>query len=359
MTNKRYLPPGALIPFLDALPETVVKSVIGQSVNDLPIHLLSIGKGVTKILIWSQMHGNESTTTRALLDFIPWFLNSSQKSLQEAFALSIILQLNPDGAETYTRLNANNVDLNRDAINLSQPESKALNNLYHTIKPDYCLNLHGQRTIFSAGKKGETASLSFLAPSANIERTVTPPRKKAMQLVVALKKTLEKVLPNQIGRYDDSFNPNCVGDKFTQLGSPTILFEAGHVSGDYQREITRKHLLTCLKTFLKTLITNDCNHSIEEYFNIPENAKDFIDLIISGVTVIHNGKNYFEQELAIQYQEKLKGDNVIFIPVMVAFASKIPLKSHKKIKLSKGLIDSPLHFNKRKMIKISNLTSLI
>ena len=124
MTTKRYLPPSALHPFLDSLPDTVSKRNLGKSVNALPIQLLTVGEGSCKILMWSQMHGNESTTTRALLDFIPWFLSTSQKQHQNTFTLSIILQLNPDGANAYTRLNAAGVDLNRDAINLTQPESQ-------------------------------------------------------------------------------------------------------------------------------------------------------------------------------------------------------------------------------------------
>jgi murein tripeptide amidase MpaA len=37
--------------------------------------------------------------------------------------------LNPDGAKTYTRENANKVDLNRDSQDLTQPESKILRKL--------------------------------------------------------------------------------------------------------------------------------------------------------------------------------------------------------------------------------------
>ncbi len=163
MTTKRYLPPSALYSFFEGLPETVSRKVIGRSVNDLPISLLTLGKGKVKILMWSQMHGNESTTTRALLDFIPWFVDTPQKHLQEAFTLCVILQLNPDGAQAYTRLNANGIDLNRDAVDLTQPESKVLHDLYTLEKPDYCLNLHGQRTLFAAGKMGGNGKHFFFS----------------------------------------------------------------------------------------------------------------------------------------------------------------------------------------------------
>jgi hypothetical protein len=54
----------------------------------------------------------------------------------------------------YTRLNANEVDLNRDSQNLTQPESKVLREIFDLFQPHYCFNLHDQRTIFgvSTGK---------------------------------------------------------------------------------------------------------------------------------------------------------------------------------------------------------------
>lgn len=43
--------------------------VVGSSVLGKPIYRIQIGAGPTKILMWSQMHGNESTTTKAVFDF--------------------------------------------------------------------------------------------------------------------------------------------------------------------------------------------------------------------------------------------------------------------------------------------------
>ena len=61
--------------------------------------------------------------------------------------------LNPDGADAYTRVNANLVDLNRDAQNLSQPESKILRNAFNKIKPDFIL--HYASEIFDTYKKSQ------------------------------------------------------------------------------------------------------------------------------------------------------------------------------------------------------------
>src|SRR5690606_18803559 len=98
------------------------------------------GDGPIKILMWSQMHGNESTTTKAVLDLINFLLEGSEmsNSILERCTIKIIPILNPDGALAYTRVNANGIDLNRDAQNLSQPESKVLRAVFEDFGPDYC-----------------------------------------------------------------------------------------------------------------------------------------------------------------------------------------------------------------------------
>jgi hypothetical protein len=222
--------------------------IIGKSVLFKPIYKLQFGTGKTKILIWSQMHGNESTTTKGLFDYIK-FLHSNtieSKRILSAFTFCILPMLNPDGAQMYIRENANAVDLNRDAQNLSQPESRVLRKIFEEFQPNYCYNLHDQRTIFGAGNSGKPATVSFLAPAYNESRDINDVRLNAINIIVAMNDVLQNYIPNQIGRFDDSFNNNCVGDTFQLLKVPTILFEAGHFPNDYEREETRKYIFIAL-----------------------------------------------------------------------------------------------------------------
>ena len=95
-------------------------SQIGTSEENRHIMQLKIGSGSKKILLWSQMHGNESTGTRALFDLFNCILNSSEATFSkilEECTLVFIPMLNPDGSQAYTSVNANNVDLNREAVN--------------------------------------------------------------------------------------------------------------------------------------------------------------------------------------------------------------------------------------------------
>ena len=163
----RYISLKDITPLIDKLPSNFITEIIGRSVLDQKIYSITIGNGPKKILMWSQMHGNESTTTKAIFDLLNSFKNNYFDDILKCCTIKIIPMLNPDGAKAYTRLNANNVDLNRDAQDLSQPESKVLLDCYNAFKPDFCFNLHGQRTIFSAGKTNNLATLSFLSPAVN------------------------------------------------------------------------------------------------------------------------------------------------------------------------------------------------
>jgi len=165
----RYVSNSSLKLVLDEFKKEFKVNILGQSVQGRPIYRVKLGTGKIKILAWSQMHGNEATTTKAVFDLFNTLKLGKDKlaikSILTNCTLHIIPILNPDGAEVYTRVNANNIDLNRDLQNLSQPESRILKDEFDQFKPDYCLNLHDQRTIFSAGNHSKSAILSFLTPS--------------------------------------------------------------------------------------------------------------------------------------------------------------------------------------------------
>ncbi|WP_431134318.1 M14 family metallopeptidase [Psychroserpens mesophilus] len=298
---------------------------IGVSVANENIYSITIGSGSKKILMWSQMHGNESTTTKALFDMLNVLLAPEliSKSILETCTLKIIPILNPDGAKAYTRLNSNNIDLNRDAQDLSQPESKVLKAVFDSYRPDYCFNLHGQRTIFSAGNTNNPATVSFLAPAQDQNCTITSNRKIAMEIISVMNTYLEGEIPNQIGIYDDAFNINCVGDTFQKRGVPTVLFEAGHFANDYQREITREFIFRSLLVAINYMSRNQINgNQYHGYFKIPENQKLFYDIII---------RNTSHMDIGIQYVETLKNNTVYFQPKITTISDLSAFYAHREI----------------------------
>lgn len=266
--------------------------------------------------MWSQMHGNEATTTKALLDLINELGKGGARAsaLEASVTLRIIPQLNPDGAQAYTRVNANGKDLNRDAKERTQPESRILREQYEGFAPHFCFNLHDQRTIYNVGETATPATLSFLAPSMDAGRSVPPQRQEAMQLIAAMAADLKPALPGGIGRYDDGFNPNCVGDQFQMAGTPTLLFEAGHYPGDYQREETRYYVYAALVSALYHISQGTHRKvPVESYAAIPENGKLMVDLLVKHAEAC-NPALARGTSLAIQYREALQAGRIAFIP---------------------------------------------
>jgi hypothetical protein len=304
---------------------------IGKSTLGSSIEMISVGHGKIKILAWSQMHGNESTTTKAVLDL----LNSFRKFYNEDYISTIlnkiefriIPMLNPDGAKAYTRVNANEVDLNRDAYNMLEVESRILRQAYEKFKPHYCLNLHDQRTIFSAGTKPLPATISFLTPAKDEARSVTAEREASMKVIVAMNQRLQQLIPGMVGRYSDAYNINCTGDTFQTLGVPTILFEAGHYYKDYRREKVRELMVFALITALETISTGDAEtFDYSDYFTIPENEKLFFDVILRKARVAGN-----LVDVAIQFREELNENKIEFIPYIEKISPSLTYYGHEEI----------------------------
>ncbi|MFC2128042.1 M14 family zinc carboxypeptidase, partial [Bacteroidota bacterium] len=215
-------------PLIEKLNEELFqKNIEGVSENNTDIYKLKIGTGPKKILIWSQMHGNESTGTKAMFDLFRFFENpeqllKEQKEILENCSIVFLPILNPDGSDVFTRVNANGVDLNRDAVNLEAKESKLLRAVLDDFNPEFCFNLHDQRTIFNVEGTKNPATISFLAPSEDLERTLTDGRKETMSVIVSMNALLSKMIPEHIGRYTDEFYPTATGDNFQKLGHNTI-----------------------------------------------------------------------------------------------------------------------------------------
>lgn len=328
----RYITNESIEVFCNQLTDNFHIKIEGFSIENKPIYCVRFGEGKIKILMWSQMHGNESTTTKAVLDFLN-FLNTSSDEIIEQwksfFQIIIIPILNPDGASYYTRVNANKVDLNRDSIELTQPESKLLRRMIDEIQPNFAFNLHDQRSIFGVGATGKSAAISFLSPSSDEERSITKSRRIAMQLIAGINNVLQDIIPGHVGRFDDSFNINCIGDYLQSRNIPVILVEAGQLGLDYNRENTRELVCISLLRAIDLLFNKQLSlYNKAEYLAIIENKKCFYDILWENVKW-RDTDEYFI--VKIQYQEVLEDKNVKFIPIVVENDNKEHKFAHNTI----------------------------
>lgn len=328
----RYISPNTLEIFLQQNLSDYI-SVIGRSTLGKPIYMASFGSGDIKVLAWSQMHGNESNATHAMLDLLESFqeYKSAEADLWSKIQLDFIFMLNPDGSELWTRRNVLNIDLNRDYNRMSSVEFPLLREIAEKGNYHYGLNLHEQRTLFSTD--GEyPATLSFLAPAEDVERAVTETRKKAMAVIAKISNQLEKEIPHQLARYNDEFYPNSTGDNFTKMGLPTILYEGGHYPEDYLRKGTRKYYTIALYEGLKAIAElNGSTEGWENYFDLPENKEDHFDVIYRNVSLGSSYKGTVD--IAVQYKEQiLEGyEEITFLPMVVEVGDCGKKKGWKEI----------------------------
>ena len=280
-------------------PDTFKITEIGKSFEDREIFMLKIGNGKTKIMLWSQMHGNEATATSALFDVFNFFENSENfkekiRKILNSCTLYFIPMLNPDGAERFQRRNAQDIDINRDALRLETPEGYLLMRLRDEIKPEFGFNLHDQDIWYSAGDTKFPATLSFLAPAFDKEKTINESRKKSMQLIAEMNETLQNFIPCQIGRYFDDFMPTAFGDNIQKKGTSTILIESGGFYRDTERQFVRKLNFVAILSALHSISTNSYQKKeISDYENIPFNKKNkLFDYILRNVVTEKNGKTY-------------------------------------------------------------------
>lgn len=314
----RYLPPqivGKLIP-----EKTYAFEIIGKSFENRPIYKLSVGKGPIKLLFVGQVHGNESTATRAMFDI--WKLihleENRFENLLEKTEISFIPQLNPDGAYNFTRRNAANIDINRDFIAEQTPEMKAFKENIEHESYDYIFTLHDQRTIFHPKDSQKPATLSFLAPVTGPNTHEIPlQRLKAIQLISCMVQTLESHIPGQMARFSDEYYPKAIGDNLQKMGYPTILIECGHFPGDYNRNQTRKFTSFAILGALDAIMNQKhLENNASVYQNLPENSQKNLDIIYRQVK-IQNDQNFSIVDLGIQYEEVLEN------PQEISFRAKI------------------------------------
>jgi hypothetical protein len=261
---------------------------LGKSIENRSIHLFTLGNGPKKVLLWSQMHGNESTATLALLDLLNFFSGKERlaQSVLNELTIYIIPMLNPDGAEYFRRHNAAGIDLNRDALRLAMPESKILKRIRDELEPDWGFNLHDQNRYYSAGvNTGKTASISFLAPPFDYEKTINEKRGEAMKMIALLNNKLQSIIPGKIGRYQDDFEPRAFGDNIQKWGTRTILVETGAHKDDIEKQYLRKlNFVLLMEAFEHIAHGSFDSLSIEDYFSIPFNESNaFLDLIVRNV----------------------------------------------------------------------------
>lgn len=285
------------------LPASFKTSIAGYSAEHRSLNLITWGDGPVKVFLWSQMHGDEATGTMALFDLINFLsleiYTEQIELLRKRCSLYIMPMVNPDGAERFTRRNAQQIDINRDFVKVVAPETQVLKKIHAAMKPDFGFNLHDQNTLWSVCGTNKPATLSYLAPAYDQQLSTNSIRKNAMLVIAEMFKVLNPLLPGQIGLFDDEYEERAFGDNFQMAGTSTILIEAGGFRNDEEKQEIRKYYFLSILAGLAAIATAEYQEfSLKDYINIPKNDKKIFHILIHGIILegisVSIGLNYEE-----------------------------------------------------------------
>ena len=272
---------------------------LGESIEGRSISSMIWGEGKTKVMLWSQMHGNESTATMALFDLFNFLegkndgFDDLRTLLKSELNLKFIPMINPDGADAFKRRNSLDIDLNRDAISQISPEAVILKSARDTFEPEFGFNLHDQQVYYNVVNTPKQATISLLAPAYNYETEINEVRGRAMKTIAGMNELLQQIIPGGVGKYDDAFEPRAFGDNIQKWGTSTILIESGGYPNDPEKQVIRKINFMIILNALHQIATKGYEqYTTEQYFSIPDNDLMLVDLKINEMLVEVNGKKY-------------------------------------------------------------------
>ena len=210
------------------------KSVRGRTLWMVTLHdpsppALGAGEPPKRIFYLCRQHGHEPASTEGALAFINELVTADADTPTAEYLKSmtvyVVPMANPDGSEAFLRHNAHNVDLNRDWIKRTQPETRALYAEISKLHPDLMTDQHelypnDTRPDFTeVAAIGSGASPGVIATCLDAQAVISG----AMQA---------EGFPNARQTITDT-HPARLAHRYNSivLDIPTILFETNRLSG--------------------------------------------------------------------------------------------------------------------------------
>jgi hypothetical protein len=285
---------------------------VGRSMQGRELRTVTFGTGPVKVLLWSQMHGDEATATMALADIFAYLAAPGDDPLRTRLGreLTVVFlpMLNPDGAELFQRQNAVGVDINRDARRLATVEARTLKAVRDRLEPQFGFNLHDQNARTRVGRNGEQAAIALLAPAADQARSYGPVRSRARLVAAFLARDFGQAIPGRTAKYDDTFEPRAFGDLMQAWGTSTVLIESGALPDDPQKQRLRTLNAAAILGALDAIATGAYRReNIRDYESLPFNAGGASDVLVRGGTIVIPGFATVQADVSINFDDSVAG----------------------------------------------------
>jgi predicted deacylase len=201
---------------------------IGYSSKGRAISAYYFGNGPSTVLYTGAIHGNEISTKYLMEKWIDE-LEANARTIPAGKSVVVVPQVNPDGVGSGARVNARNVDLNRNfatsdwqkditTVNnkpfpggggesaMSEPEAQALSSLAQRLRPSLVLSYHSIGGIVAANQAGSSNALAGIYSQLSGYRNTTGQTGETFEYSIS-------------GTADDWYAE--------KLGVPSILIELG------------------------------------------------------------------------------------------------------------------------------------
>ncbi len=202
---------------------------LGRSVQGRDIWMVTVQGGPKKIFYLCRQHGHEPASTEGALAFLDQLAHAAPGSplavdLQQT-TVYVVPMANPDGAEAYLRHNAHDVDLNRDWLRQTQPETRAWVRAIKAIQPDLMADQHELYPDDTRPDFTETAGAGSGAAPGVIAACLDDQR-------VIQGAMLAEGFPTVAHHINDT-HPARLLHRYgcVVLGIPTVLFETNRLAG--------------------------------------------------------------------------------------------------------------------------------
>lgn len=281
---------------------------IGKSLQGRSIRAVTFGRGKTKVLLWSQMHGDESTATMALADIFSYLAapggDPLRERLKEGLTVVFVPMLNPDGAQLFQRRNAAAIDINRDARRLSTPEARALKAERDRVQPDFGFNLHDQNARTRVGPDGKQAAIALEVPAYSEDGSYNEVRTRARLVAATLADMFQSQIPGRVAKYDETFNPRAFGDNMQKWGVSTVLIESGALPDDPEKQKLRTLNAAAILGTLDAIATGRYTRADPaSYDSLESNEGGAHNILVMGGKLVLPGEEPILMDLAIDYDD--------------------------------------------------------
>jgi hypothetical protein len=332
-------------------PNQFIFEKIGASLEGRSINLITTGTGPFRVMLWSQMHGDEPTATAALFDVFEYLRRHKDdpvvRRIQSALTLYVIPMVNPDGAERFQRRNAQGIDINRDALNLQTPEGHVLKSVRDRFNPRIGFNLHNQSWNTSVGDPPKPASISLLSVAYDKPRTENAGRKLTKKICAVIRDAIEPFASGQIGRYDDEYEVRAFGDNITLWGTPVVLIETGPFpAAEPDPALVRLNFIGILAA-LDALATGHVNKADpKRYESLPINETRMFYVLVKNASVLTGtGVRAFKADIGISANRRVRtADGRREFQMQASINDLGDLRTHGALRTidAAGLIAAPL-----------------